>query len=161
MKIGVLADTHIPKAAPDLPAAIYNDFKAVDLILHAGDITEVTVIRALEKLAPVKAVYGNMDMMDIRALYPKKNIITVDNVRIGLIHGFGPPNSVFKMVRTEFDSAIDVIVFGHTHIPYNEKKGGTLLLNPGSPTDKVFAPYNSYGILEITNGAVIGRIVKI
>jgi len=161
MKIGVLADSHVPKSAQDLPAQVYKDFKTVDMILHAGDITEISLIRDLEKLAPVKAVYGNMDMMDIRDEYPKKDIIKIGSFRIGLIHGFGPPNGVLKLIRSEFDKTIDVIVFGHTHIACNEKKGDILLFNPGSPTDKVFAPFNSYGILEIVNNKIIGRIVKI
>ena len=160
MKIGIISDTHIPKTASDMPEDIYNDFVDADLILHAGDITEISVIKHLEKLAPVKAVCGNMDSHEIRSILPKKEIIVIQGFRIGLIHGFGSPKGLQKAVKEEFDSKIDVIVFGHSHMPMNEKIGKTLFFNPGSPTDKVFAPYNSYGIIDI-NKTIVGRIIRI
>jgi len=160
IKIGVISDTHIPKAALDLPADIYNDFVGVDLILHAGDVTELSVLRSLEKLAPVKAVCGNMDTGDICGAYPKKEIIKIGRFRIGLIHGYGPAKGLMKTVRSEFDKNIDVIVFGHSHNPVNEIVDGILFFNPGSPTDKVFSPYNSYGILE-ADDKIQGRIIRI
>jgi len=160
MKIGIVSDTHIPKAALDLPEDVYNDFVSVDLILHAGDLVELAVIRNLEKIAPVKAVYGNMDMHEVKETLPMKDIIKVGKFRIGLIHGYGHPNSLIRVVRTEFDKNIDAIVFGHSHLPLNEKSGNTLFFNPGSPTDKVFAPYNSYGILEVGK-EIIGRIIRV
>lgn len=160
MRIGVLSDTHIPKAALDLPESVYNDFVNVDLILHAGDLVEMDVIRRLEKLAPTKAVYGNMDTKEVRDALPAKEIIKIGNIKIGLIHGSGPPNGLVKSIKTEFNSGIDIIIFGHSHSPFNEKIGKTLFFNPGTPTDTVFAPYNSYGIIEV-NDTIEGRIIRI
>ena len=160
MRIGVISDTHIPKAALDLPEAIYNDFVNVDLILHAGDLVEMNVLRKLQKLAPVKAVYGNMDLEEVRNALPEKEIIKIGKFKIGLVHGSGSPKGLIKAVKSEFANGIDVIVYGHSHSPFNEKIGKTLFFNPGSPTDTVFAPYNSYGILEV-NDEIQARIIRI
>ncbi|NQT22026.1 MAG: metallophosphoesterase family protein [Candidatus Omnitrophica bacterium] len=160
MKIGVISDTHIPKAAVDLPEAVYNDFVDCELILHAGDLVEIDVLNKLERLAPVRAVQGNMDMRNVKDLLPKKDIIEAGKFKIGLIHGYGNPHGLIKAVKSEFKNGIDVIVFGHAHTPTNEKIGKTLFFNPGSPTDTVFAPYNSYGVLEV-NDTIEGRIIRI
>ncbi len=160
MRIGVISDTHIPKAALDLPEAIYNDFVNVDLILHAGDLVEMNVLRKLQKLAPVKAVYGNMDLEEVRNALPEKEIIKIGKFKIGLVHGSGPPKGLVKVVKSEFTNGIGVIIYGHSHLPFNEKIGKTLFFNPGSPTDTVFAPYNSYGILEV-NDEIQARIIRI
>jgi len=161
MKIGIISDTHIPKAALDLPEAIYKEFVNVDLILHAGDFVEISVLNKLKKLAPVKAVYGNMDLEEVRSVLPEKDVIKVNGFKIGLIHGSGPPNGLIKLVKNEFANGINVIVFGHAHTPCNERIGKTLFFNPGSPTDSVFAPYKAYGVIEITDNDIIGKIVRI
>lgn len=161
MKIGVISDTHIPKAALDLPSAIYKEFVNVDLILHAGDFVEISVLNKLKKLAPVKAVCGNMDMEEIRNILPKKDVIKVKGFKIGIVHGSGPPNGLIKWAKNEFTNGINVIIFGHSHIPCNERIGKTLFFNPGSPTDTVFAPYNSYGIIETAGDEIKGKIVRI
>lgn len=160
MRIGVISDTHIPKAARDLPKAVYDDLVNVDLILHAGDFVEMDFLRKLQKIAPVKAVYGNMDTREVREALPAKDIVKIGNFKIGLMHGYGPPSGLMKLAKSEFNNAVDVVIFGHSHSPVNEKIGKTLFFNPGSPTDKVFASYNSYGILEIGD-TIKGRIIRI
>ncbi len=160
MRIGVLSDTHIPRACPNLPVEITEVFREVDLILHAGDFVEVKVLRDLEKLAETCAVYGNMDEPAIRRMLKEKLTIKAGGFTIGLIHGYGPPWNVMKCVENEFAEKPDVIVFGHSHAPVNETRGGILFFNPGSPTDKIFAKYNSYGILTIAEG-IKGEIVRI
>ena len=158
-RIGVLSDTHIPKAASDIPKKVYDEFKTVDMILHAGDITEMSVLDTLKKIAPTHAVRGNMDMLDVKDSLPEKEVINVDGFKIGLIHGYGPAARVIDLVAKEF-SRVDVIVFGHTHFAVNEKIKNTLFFNPGSPTDKIFATQNSFGILEIGD-SVTGKIIKL
>ena len=158
-RIGVISDTHIPKAALDLPERVYKEFRNVDMVLHAGDLVEARVLEKLEQLAPTHAVHGNMDMYDVKARLPAKDIITVEEFRIGLIHGYGAPFRLVNTVGREFNG-VDVIVFGHSHSAYNEKIKGTLYFNPGSPTDKVFAAYNSFGILEVGE-TITGRIFRI
>ncbi len=158
-RIGVLSDTHIPKAAPALPPALLEKFRKVDMILHAGDLTELAVVRELEKLAPVRAVCGNMDTGDAREHLPVKDIIRVGGFKIGLIHGYGAPAKIMDAVSREFKK-VDVIIFGHSHSPVNQVIKKTLFFNPGSPTDKIFAAYNSFGILEIGDD-IKGSIVRI
>lgn len=160
MKIGVISDTHIPERADRIPAQIFKDFKGADLILHAGDILELKVLKDLEKIAPVKAVYGNMDPLEVRNALAEKEIINIGKFKIGLIHGWGHPAKLIDMVKVKFNEKLDVIVFGHSHNPVNEVRDGVLFFNPGSPTDKVFSTVNSYGILEI-NEEIKGKIIKL
>lgn len=159
MKIAVISDTHIPRAADKLPKKLYNALKDVDMILHAGDLTELSVLEELEKIAKTRAVYGNMDDPAVRKKLPDKEVINAGKFKIGLTHGYGPPFGIADRIRKEFGK-VDVIVFGHTHSSRNEIRNGVLFFNPGSVTDKVFAKENSYGILEI-NGSIKGRIVKL
>lgn len=161
MRIGVISDTHIPKMAKDIPKAVYNEFKNVDLILHAGDFVEADFLKKLKDFKKTIGVYGNLDSSEVTNILKAKEIIEVGGFRIGLIHGWGAPEGLTERIRTEFkDEKIDCIVFGHSHSPFNETKNGILFFNPGSPTDKIFAPYNSYGSLEITD-KIVGKIVKL
>jgi uncharacterized protein len=160
MKIGVISDTHIPRLRPNLPDEIVGAFKDVDLILHAGDLVEVKVLRDLEKLAKTKAVYGNMDDSEVRGLLREKEIIRIGAFAIGLIHGYGPPAAIIDHIKSEFTEKVDAIVFGHSHVPVSETRDGILFFNPGSPTDKIFTKYNSYGILTVDD-RIRGEIIRI
>ncbi|HOX29342.1 MAG TPA: metallophosphoesterase [bacterium] len=160
VKVGVISDTHIPNAAAALPGAVARVFKGVDLILHAGDLVRIDVLDELAMIAPVRAVRGNMDA-EPDPLTPDRRIVEVEDLKIGLIHGWGGPNDIHLRVRREFDESVRCVVFGHSHKPFNEKVAGALMFNPGSPTDKRFAPYASLGILTVNGGAVEGEIIKI
>ena len=160
MKIGVLSDTHIPFAASRIPEGVYNAFKGVDLILHAGDLIDMSVVDELSKLAKTQAVYGNMDSPEVRKVLPDKRIIKAGRFTIGLTHGYGPPFNLTEKIRKEFTQKVNVIVFGHSHNPVNKIENGILFFNPGSPTDKIFSIYNSCGILTV--GAEIkGEIIRL
>lgn len=157
MRIGVLSDTH----SRDLPKQMIDDFKKVDLIIHAGDLCSKDVLDELKKIKEVKAVYGNMDDKGVRTVLSRNEIIHCGTYAIGIFHGEGHPHQLLDCVKREFvNKKVDAIVFGHSHQPMNERIDSVLFFNPGSPTDTVFAPYRSYGILEI-NDSLIGRIVKI
>lgn len=160
MKIGVISDTHIPRTCPKLPVKIIKAFEGVDMILHAGDLVEIKVLRDLEKLAKTTAVYGNMDEAEVRRLLPEKEIIKAGGFTIGLIHGYGPAANIIDRVKGEFTEKVDVIVFGHSHVPVNVIKDGILFFNPGSPTDKIFARSNSYGMLTVADD-IKGEIIRI
>ncbi|MFC1645616.1 metallophosphoesterase family protein [Candidatus Omnitrophota bacterium] len=160
MKIGVISDTHIPEKAQNIPKEIYSAFKDVELILHAGDLSTLDVVKSLEKICPVKAVYGNMDNPQTRKVLKDKEIIQINNFKIGLIHGGGHPSKLIDFAKNAFPQKLDVIVFGHSHAPLNERMSGVLFFNPGSPTDTVFSPYRSYGILEI-NDDIKAKIVRL
>lgn len=160
MKIGVISDTHIPERAADIPKEVYLAFKEVELILHAGDLVTLEVLETLKKICPVKAVYGNMDTPQITKILKEKEIIKVGNFKIGLIHGKGHPSNLINFTKNAFDQKLDMIIFGHSHNPLCEKISGVLFFNPGSPTDTIFSPYRSYGIIEI-NSDIKADIVRL
>lgn len=161
MRIGVISDTHIPETTNEIPSQIYGHFKGVDLILHAGDLVDLRVLDELRKLAPVRAVCGNMDPPKIKECLPKMDVIEVGKFKLGLTHGSGLPIGLRRRVGKVFrNEKVDVIVFGHSHSPVNVVERGILFFNPGSPTDEIFAPYRSCGILEI-DSEVRGRIIRL
>jgi uncharacterized protein len=160
VKILVLSDTHMPRAAQDLPQAIYDRIEDVEMIIHAGDIAEKEILDKLQSLRPTRAVCGNMDSMKLRSILKEKELIEIEGVKIGLVHGHGAPMNLLETVKKEF-KGVDAIIFGHSHKPMNEVKDGVLYFNPGSPTDIVFAPYRSFGMLDVSKGKIKGEILKI
>lgn len=162
MKIGILSDTHIPHQADDVPQKILQDFKDVDMIIHAGDLVDLSVLDRLKTVCKnIKAVWGNMDPYEVRKKLPEKDIIKILNYKIGIFHGYGPPHKLIDLMTEIFkNDCVNIIIFGHSHSSLSEKKGNILFFNPGSPTDKIFSVYNSYGIIEINN-KIDARIIKI
>lgn len=162
MKIGVIADTHIPDRAKEIPKQILEAFKNVDMVIHAGDLVDLSVLEKLKTICPnIKAVYGNMDPHEVKKNLPEKEIIQVGNYKIGLMHGYGAAHNLIDLMSEAFkNDHVDIIIFGHSHAGSSEKKGDVLYFNPGSPTDKIFSPYNSYGIIEI-NAKIEARIIRI
>ncbi|MCM8779773.1 MAG: metallophosphoesterase [Candidatus Omnitrophica bacterium] len=162
MRIGVISDTHITQKSEHLPKKILDDFKTADMVLHAGDLVDITVLDELRKVCKnVYAVSGNMDSLDVKQKLKIKEIIPAGRYRIGLMHGWGNPTKLIEALADAFkEDNVDIIVFGHSHLPLNEKRGGVLFFNPGSALDKMFAPYNSYGILEV-NDKVEAKIIKL
>jgi putative phosphoesterase len=148
MKVGVISDTHVPVAAPSLPTAIFEIFKGVDLILHAGDIVNQSVLDELSVIAPVEAVAGNMDGNELHLRLSARKVLTLGRFSVGLTHGKYRIDMQKEMIRKEF-SDVDLIVFGHSHMPVWERAFGVWFLNPGSPTDKRYAPYNSVALLTV------------
>ena len=160
MRIGVLADTHIPDRYEEIPSPLLKDLENCDLIIHAGDFTSLEYYETLKALKPLKAVLGNLDAPDLRPVLKEKEVFTVEKFKIGLIHGFGQAETVFENVRKSFDGACDLVIFGHTHNAFLKKIQKTLYLNPGSPTDKIFTTTNSYGIIEIGK-TIQAKIIKL
>lgn len=133
MKIGLISDTHIPDRGKKIPKKVLEVFKNVDLILHAGDITSIEVIEELEKIAPTIVIQGNMDRATGLNL-PKSKIITIENKKIGLIHGeIYPRGDSQQLYYTALELGVDILVSGHSHIAQLEKIKGVILVNPGSP----------------------------
>jgi len=158
MKIVVMSDTH----SRELPQQLLEDASKADLIVHLGDFCAMEDYLNLQKIKEVKAVCGNMDEAALCEALPEQTTFACENKKIGLFHGKGQGHSVLSMVQEEFKGhKVDAVVFGHSHYPFNEEIKGTLYFNPGSPTDKIFAPYCSYGILEIDDSGIKGRIVKV
>ena len=151
MRIGVLSDTHM-RSYREIPKEIVKAFSKVELIVHAGDFTTLEVLEDLRQLSEVKAVRGNMDSAELRSMLPQKELILVEDRRLGIVHGSGGPVGIESRVREWFDQ-IDVIVYGHTHEPQNEVIGGILFFNPGQAR-------SSFGILTIEED-IRGEIINI
>jgi len=161
IKVVVISDTHI-SAFEDLPKKLLKALKGVEVLLHAGDLASLSVLKGLQTIVPkVYAVWGNMDPPELKRALEDKQIVQIGGLRIGLTHGMGAPFNLLQTVKEKFkNDELDCIVYGHSHTAHNEIHGDTLFFNPGSPTDKLFAPYNSYGILEIDK-KITGKIIKI
>ncbi|MBD1381298.1 metallophosphoesterase family protein [Metabacillus arenae] len=151
MKIIVLADTHIPKKAKKLPEILIEHLKESDLIIHAGDWQTLEVYDELAKYGNVVGVAGNVDDEKIQQKFGLMQTLFVHGYRIGIVHGHGARGTTKKRVLEAFkEENMDCIIFGHSHIPVNEKIEGTFLFNPGSPTDKRRQPKFSFGVITVT-----------
>jgi putative phosphoesterase len=162
MKIGVISDTHISDKSQELPEKIKEAFRGVDMIIHVGDLVNLSVIDKLKKICPdVRGVCGNMDPDEVRKNLREKEIITAGKFRLGVTHGIGAPANLIDVATETFkNDRVDVIIFGHSHNGLSLVKNGILYFNPGSPTDKIYAKANSVGIIEI-NDRIEGKIVEI
>ena len=161
MKIGLISDTHLSDRRQELPSEVPTVFAKVCAILHAGDLVRSHVVDQLARIAPTEAVRGNMDHAECGGL-PKKRIVDAGGVKIGLYHGTGGPNGIAERVLAHFgEDDVRVIVFGHSHCPMIEERGGILLVNPGSASNSRFGPYPSVGLLEIEDGTPRAEIVRI
>lgn len=178
MKIGVIADTHIPDLRRSLPARVMEIFSSVEIVLHAGDITTLDVLQQLqESVSLTFAVYGENDSPEVRTYLQESQVLEFGGLRVGLIHGNrdarrGFNDRVARLLRRDpyhqeyidfilsrFNN-VDAIVFGHTHVPYAKVRDGVFLFNPGS-----INPSNnnepSVGLLEITSRGIRGRVLPI
>ena len=160
MKIVITSDTHLPKKGRGLPSPLLADCTTADLIIHAGDWSTMEVYQQLSSYAPVKGVYGNIDSDEIIERFPARELLEIEGMRIGIVHGDGDKKSTERRALDAFETPLpDVIIFGHSHIPYLRYFKKTLLINPGSPTDKRVLPFFSYGILTVLDGGMKTEIV--
>lgn len=161
LKIGVLSDTHIVDLASGLPfleELVARYFSDVDMILHAGDMVDPDIAIAFTG-RPFHVVRGNMDP-PARGVSNRK-VIEAGGFRIGLIHGWGAPDTLEDRVLREFHGErLDCLVYGHSHQPACHLRDGILFFNPGSATDRRRAPRHTVGILTIGE-RIEGRIVPI
>ncbi len=177
MKIGVLADTHIPDLRRSMPARVMEIFSSVEIVLHAGDITSIQVLQQLqESVSLTFAVYGEDDSPEVRGFLQDSQVLEFGGLRVGLIHGNRDPRTemnsrlgrllrrdphnpqLINYLLSRFNN-VDAIVFGHTHVPYAKVHEGVYFFNPGS-----INPYRSeasVGLLEIDNRGIRGRILPI
>ena len=167
----VLADTHIrrtglrpaqgaARALRRLPDAAYAHLEQADVILHAGAILVPEVLDELGGFAPVHAVLGNNDA-ELLGLLPETQSLEIDGVRIAMVHDSGPAPGRAGRMHRRFPDA-DVVVFGHSHIPWDDSGvEGQLLFNPGSPTERRSQPHRTLGTLDIgPDGHDGGRVVS-
>jgi len=161
--VGLIADTHIPARARSIPKRVFEIFENVDFIVHAGDLVELAVIDELEQLAPVLAVYGNMDGPEVSGALPKLNSLKVFDWKIGVIHDPGALFGMGKMREIVKQNDFNVLVYGHTHNSGIKWDRNILFINPGSPTNPIppFITKPSVALVRITKDAITPEIVHI
>ena len=153
MRVVLTADTHVPKRARDLPASLWRAIEEADAVVHAGDWVDVALLDELEaRAARVIGVYGNNDDSRLRARLPEVARVELAGVRLAVVHETGPAAGRERRCAHRFPD-VDVLVFGHSHIPWDTTAaGGLRLLNPGSPTDRRRQPVATYLTAEIDDG---------
>jgi putative phosphoesterase len=157
MRMLVISDTHVPARARDLPAEVWRAVDAADLVVHAGDWVDVGLLDTLAaRSAVLLGVYGNNDGPDLRARLPEVAWLTVQGLRLAVVHETGPATGREERCAARFPG-VDVLVFGHSHIPWDSVgPGGLRLLNPGSPTDRRRQPTGTYLTASIEDGVLAG-----
>ena len=155
MRLLLMSDTHLPKRARDLPAAVWAEVDAADVVFHAGDWVDVPLLDALEAQSKrLVAVYGNNDGPALRARLPEIARVSLDGLAFAVIHETGDAKGREARCAAMFPDA-DVLVFGHSHIPWDTlAPSGLRLLNPGSPTDRRRQPYCTYMTASLTGGGL-------
>lgn len=161
MMIGVISDTHIPFSSKDIHPEVKKTFASCDLIIHAGDMVEASVLKELREISETKAVCGNMDSDELKKMLPESIVFEFGGKKIGVVHGKGTGKSILEWVKIFFGSKLDIVIFGHSHTPFIEKIGGTLFFNPGSATDTIFSKKRTYGLIHIEDNDVRGEILDV
>ena len=149
----LLADTHVPKRARDLPAEVWREVDRADVVVHAGDWVEERLLDELEARASrLVAVWGNNDHGGFRERLPEVARAEIEGVRFGVVHETGPATGREQRCSARYTD-LDVLVFGHSHIPWDTTTAtGFRLLNPGSPTDRRRQPACTYLTLTVADG---------
>jgi putative phosphoesterase len=165
MRLLLLADTHVPRRARDLPAQVWDEVDRADVVVHAGDWVEPFLLDALEeRLSRATAaragagglvgVHGNNDGRELRRRLPEVARAEIGGLALAVVHETGPAQR--REVRCDADprfAGADLLVFGHSHIPWDTTTpAGLRLLNPGSPTDRRRQPACSYLTARIVDG---------
>ena len=154
VRVLLLADTHLPKRAKDLPAPVWEAVEAADLVVHAGDWVDVALLDRLEaRSRSLLACWGNNDGADLRARLPEVASAVVEGVRVSVVHETGSKARREQRMRVSHPDA-DLLVFGHSHIPWDTSYAGLRLLNPGSPTDRRRQPHCTYMSTLLRDGSV-------
>ncbi|WP_037370226.1 metallophosphoesterase family protein [Amycolatopsis orientalis] len=153
MRLLLVADTHLPKRAKELPAQVWDEVAQADVVIHAGDWVDVDTLDALEaRSARLIGVYGNNDGPELRKRLPEVARETLEGVRLAVVHETGDAKGREARCDARYPD-VDVLVFGHSHIPWDSvTPGGLRLLNPGSPTDRRRQPFCTYQTAEIHDG---------
>ena len=159
--VGVVADTH---ATPTRGEAVLGHVRdlfrrlRVDLILHAGDVGHVSVLRDFEKIAPVAAVRGNADPVDLIETLPDRIHIDAGPHAILLLHGHHGKTARVA-ARAVAAPGIALVVYGHSHRPKIEREGETILFNPGSPTERRWNPHFGVGLIRVSDDAIEPELI--
>ena len=155
MKIGIISDTH-----GLLRPQVFEVFEGVEHILHAGDVGDPDILVELAAIAPVTAVWGNVDGMELRTRIPEIARLELGGVRIVILHGMqlGSPTPQ-KTAAAHPDAGL--VVFGHSHRPVIQQAGPTLAVNPGSAGPRRFKDPVTVAVAEVENGTVQARLIDL
>ncbi len=153
MRLVLVADTHLPRRARDLPPQLWDAIDAADLVVHAGDWVDEATLDALEHRSDrLVACFGNNDGPALRRRLEEVARADVDGVRLAVVHETGPAKGREMRCQAAYPD-VDVLVFGHSHIPWDTTTpSGLRLLNPGSPTDRRRQPHCTYMTAEVAGG---------
>lgn len=153
MRLLLLSDTHIPRRARYLPHRVWSEVEAADVVVHAGDWVDAATLEALSTRARrLIGVYGNNDDAQVRRRLPEVARTVLDGLRVAVVHDTGPARGREERCARNFPDT-DLLVFGHSHIPWDSTApGGPRLLNPGSPTDRRRQPHHTYLTAEVHAG---------
>lgn len=154
MRLLLLADTHLPRFR-NLPSRVWDEVAQADVVVHAGDWADVALLDQLEERASsVLGCWGNNDGPELRARLPEVARATLGGVRLAVVHETGSAAGREQRMATTYDD-VDVLVFGHSHIPWDTTTStGLRLLNPGSPTDRRRQPSCTYMTATADDGAL-------
>ncbi|MGH3302320.1 MAG: metallophosphoesterase family protein, partial [Streptosporangiaceae bacterium] len=143
---------HAPRRWKSCPPPLAALLRQADAILHAGDVCTAAVLDELAEYAPVRAVVGNNDGPDVAAWGALPTLeIELAGLRVAMIHDSGATGGRLRRMRAAFP-AVELVVFGHSHIPLDARDGGFRIFNPGSPTDRRRQPHGTFGVLQIDSG---------
>jgi putative phosphoesterase len=152
VRLLLLADTHVPRRAKALPAAVWDEVDRADVVVHAGDWVAASLVEAITARARLIGCYGNNDGPDVRALLPDIARVELDGLRLAVVHETGASAGRDERMAALYPD-VDVLVFGHSHIPWDATAStGLRLLNPGSPTDRRRQPFCTYLTAEVEGG---------
>ncbi len=167
LRIGVVADTHLPRFGRALPAFLAQGLRdaRVERILHLGDWTAELALDLLSEIAPTDGIAGNNDPASLVDRLGTRRVVDLEGVRLGLTHGhLGPGRTTPERAERLFagEPGLAAILFGHSHIPHLERRtdGRPWLLNPGSPTDKRRQPHRTWILLTLDAGHLVDAVLR-
>ena len=154
----LVSDTHVPHRARDLPAQVWAAVESADVVLHAGDWVTAELLDQFERRSRrLIGVYGNNDGPELRRRLPETVAVTLDGVQFAMVHETGPARGRSERAESHYPDA-DVLVFGHSHIPWDTTTPrGLRLLNPGSPTDRRRQPVCTY-MTAVVDGGLLQQV---
>ncbi|MGY4642331.1 metallophosphoesterase family protein [Cellulomonas sp. URHB0016] len=157
LRLLLLADTHLPTRARDLPGPVWAAVDSADVVVHAGDWVSEDLLDALEaRSARLVACVGNNDGPALRARLPEVAHADLAGLRLGVVHETGPAQGRERRAD-EQHPGLDVLVFGHSHIPWDSvTPAGLRMLNPGSPTDRRRQPTATFMTAAVEDGTLVG-----
>jgi putative phosphoesterase len=159
VQIAIISDTHMPRRGRRLPESCLERLRAADLIVHAGDLVQLSILSELQRLGDVVAVHGNVDDGQVRWVLGATALLNADGVAVAIVHDAGPAAGRLSRLRGRFPD-VDAVIFGHSHLPLHERaQDGFQIFNPGSPTERRSAPHHTMGLAHVEGGELRFELV--